>query len=191
MPDLSGKVAVVTGGSEGIGFGCTYTLLKHNISKVFVLSVEEEVVKGANAAISKDLGQEAADKTHWLLCDLTDWKKTKEVAEKIKNETDRIDILINNAARGIMTFALTDYGVDRCMALNHMGHVVLTSHLLPLIKKTAEQGNVVRIANQSSNAHIAAPSDTTFDSLDDINRDVGPNGIYGRSKLAGVSNSPL
>lgn len=87
-----------------------------------------------------------------------------------------------------MTFALTDYGVDRCMALNHMGHVVLTSHLLPLMKKTAEKGNVVRIANQSSNAHVAAPSDTTFNSLEDINRDVGPNGIYGRSKLAGVSN---
>lgn len=187
VPDLSGKVAVVTGGSEGIGFGCTYTLLKHNISKLYILSVSEEVVKGAKGAIAKDLGQEAADKTHWIQCDLSDWKRAKDVAEQIKKENDRLDILINNAARGIMTYQLTDYGVDRHMAVNHMGHVVFTSHLLPLMKKTAEQGNVVRISNQSSNAHQAAPSDTKFENLDELNRDLGPNGQYGRSKLAGVS----
>lgn len=187
MPDLTGKVAVVTGGSEGIGYGCTYTLLKHNVAKVYILSVSEDVVKGAKAEIGKALGQEAANKTHWMQCDLSDWKRAKEVAEQIKKENDRLDILINNAARGIMTYQLTDYGVDRHMALNHMGHVVLTSHLLPLIKKTAESGKVVRIANQSSNAHPAAPKDTKFESLDELNRDLGPNGQYGRSKLAAVS----
>ncbi|KAI0158562.1 retinol dehydrogenase 12 [Pestalotiopsis sp. NC0098] len=186
VPDLTGKVAVVTGGSEGIGFGCTYTLLKHNISKLYILSVSEEVVKGAKGAIAKDLGPEAADKTHWIQCDLSDWKRAKDVAEQIKKENDRLDILINNAARGIMTYQLTDYGVDRHMAVNHMGHVVFTSHLLPLMKKTAEQGNVVRISNQSSNAHQAAPSDTKFENLDELNRDLGPNGQYGRSKLAGI-----
>jgi NAD(P)-dependent dehydrogenase (short-subunit alcohol dehydrogenase family) len=70
--------------------------------------------------------------------------------------------------------------------LNHMGHVVLTSHLLPLIKETAEKGNTVRISNQASNAHQATPSDTKFESLDELNRDLGPNGQYGRSKLAGI-----
>jgi NAD(P)-dependent dehydrogenase (short-subunit alcohol dehydrogenase family) len=184
---LTGKVAVVTGGSEGIGYGCTYTLLKHNIAKVYILSLSEDVVKGAKGAIGSELGQEAAEKAEWLQCDMSDWKRVKEVAEQIKNSTDRLDILINNAGRGIMTFQLTDYGVDRHMAVNHMGHVVLTSHLLPLMKKTAEQGNVVRIANQASNAHQATPSDTKFESLEELNRDLGPNGNYGRSKLAGVS----
>ena len=40
-------------------------------------------------------------------------KKVKQTADKIASSTDRIDILINNAARGIMTYQLTDYGVDR------------------------------------------------------------------------------
>lgn len=115
-----------------------------------------------------------------------DWKRVKEVAEQIKNDTDRLDILVNNAARGIMTYQLTDYGVDRHMAVNHMGHVVLTSHLLPLIKQTAEKGDVVRIANQASNAHQATPSDCKFESLEELNTDLGPNGQYGRSKLAGI-----
>ncbi|GKT87465.1 retinol dehydrogenase 12 [Colletotrichum tofieldiae] len=185
-PDLTGKVAVVTGGSEGIGYGVTYTLLKNNIAKVYILSISKEVVDGAKDAISKELGAEKAGRTKWFECDMGDWKRVKEVAEQIKNDTDRLDIVVNNAGRGIMTYELTDYGVDRHMAVNHMGHVVLTSHLLPLIKQTAEKGDIVRIANQASNAHQAAPSDCKFESLEELNQDLGPNGQYGRSKLAGI-----
>lgn len=72
------------------------------------------------------------------------------------------------------------------MATNHMGHVILTSHLLPIIKKTAEQGNTVRIVNLGSNLHESTPSDTKFESLDELNRDLGANGQYARSKLAGI-----
>jgi len=186
VPDLSGKVAVVTGGSEGVGYGCTYTLLNHNVKKLYVFSVSQEVVDGAKQAITSELGQDKAERTHWLRCDLSDWARTGEVAETIKRDTDRLDMLLNNAGRGIMTAQLTDKGVDLHMALNHMGHVVLTSHLLPLMKKTAEKGDVVRIVNQASGAHEMAPKDTKFASLDEINKDVGPNGQYGRSKLAGI-----
>lgn len=184
VPDLGGKVAVVTGGSEGIGYGITHTLLKHGIAKIYLLSTSEEVIAGAKDAIAAELGRAVADRTQWFQCDLADWKKTKEVAEAIKKDTDRLDILVNNAGRGIMTYQLTDYGVDRHMAVNHMGHVVLTSHLLPLMKKTAKEGNIVRIVNQASNAHQQAPSDTRFETLEELNQDLGPNQQYARSKLA-------
>lgn len=72
------------------------------------------------------------------------------------------------------------------MALNHMGHVILTSHLMPILKNTASQGNTVRIVSVASNAHQGTPSDTKFESLDELNRDLGPNGQYGRSKLAEI-----
>ncbi|KAK8091389.1 uncharacterized protein PG998_015204 [Apiospora kogelbergensis] len=186
VPDLAGKVAVVTGGSEGIGYGSIHTLLEHNIAKVYVLSISAEVAEGAKGAIAKDLGEEAVDKTQWFQCDLADWTHVKEVAEEIERDTDRIDILINNAGRGIMTYELTDYGVDRHMAVNHMGHVVLTSHLLPLMKETAKKGDTVRIVNLASNAHQGAPSGTRFASLEELNQDLGPNPQYGRSKLAAI-----
>lgn len=185
-PDLSGKVAVITGGSEGIGYGTSYTFLKHNIKKLYILSLSKEVVEGAKKSVAEELGQDKADKTEWIFCDLTDWTSIPAVAKQISDSTDRLDILFNNAGRGIMTYQLTDYGVDRHMALNHMGHVILTSHLLPLLKKTAENGNTVRIVNQASNAHQGAPKDTKFASLDELNQDLGPNGQYGRSKLAGI-----
>ena len=112
-PDLSGKVAIITGGSEGIGYAAAHTLLSHNIAKLFILSVSKDVIDGSIETIKQELGEEAANKITWLECDLSDWKKTKETADKIAKSTDRIDILMNNAARGIMTYQLTDYGVDR------------------------------------------------------------------------------
>ena len=65
-----------------------------------------------------------------------------------------------------------------------MGHVALTSHLLPLLKKTASPSSPVRIVSVSSNLHAQAPSDTKFASLEELNQDLGPNGQYARSKLA-------
>ncbi|KXS93399.1 hypothetical protein AC579_825 [Pseudocercospora musae] len=186
VPDQSGKVAVITGGSEGIGYGVSFALLSKNINRVFILSTSKEVVDKARDAVRRELGDDKADKTSWIQCDLAAWDKIPSIAEQIKNSTDRIDILVNNAGRGIMTAEHTDYGVDKHMALNHFGHVLLTSHLLPLLKKTASNGNVVRISNQASNAHESAPKETSFADQNELNKDYGPLAQYGRSKLANI-----
>jgi NAD(P)-dependent dehydrogenase (short-subunit alcohol dehydrogenase family) len=183
-PDLSEKVAVITGGSEGIGYGAAHTLLKHNLSKLFIIGVSQEVFDGAKQDISEKISPEAAEKVTFIQCDLADWPAVTKAAKKITDSTDRLDILINNSGRGVMTFQLTEYGVDRHMAISHFGHVILTSHLLPLLKRTSEKGHTVRIANQASNLHQGAPSGVKFESIDELNTDYGPNGQYGRSKLA-------
>lgn len=172
--------------SAGIGYGTTHTLLSKNISKIYILSLSKEVVDGAKDAIAQEMGEATAARTQWIECDMSDWGRVVEVAKQISDSTDRLDLLVNNAARGIMTFQLTDYGVDRHMALNHMAHVILTSQLLPLMKKTADAGHTVRITNQASNAHEQTPKDTKFESLDELNRDLGPLAQYGRSKLAKI-----
>lgn len=187
VPDLSGKVAVVTGGSEGIGYGCTHTLLSHNISKLFILSQREDIASDAINAIAQEMGQDKADRVEWLHCDLADWEQTGKVAFQISEKTDRLDILINNAGRGIMTHQLSKFnGIDLHMATNHMGHVVLTSHLLPLLKKTAEKGNKVRLVQLASNLHENAPKETKFESVEELNTDYGPQPQYGRTKLASI-----
>lgn len=121
-----------------------------------------------------------------MQCDLSDGNATGNIAFEIAKLTDRLDILINNAARGIMTRQLAPNGVDLHMAINHMGHVVLTSHLLPFLKKTADQGHVVRIVNLASNAHRSAPNNVKFESLEELNRDHGPMPQYGCTKLAAI-----
>ena len=184
VPDLSGKVAVVTGGSEGIGYGCTHTLLSKNVAKLFILSKSDEVSEDAINAIKKEMGDERGNRVVWMKCDLSDWEETARTAFNIAKQTDRIDILINNAARGIMTYQLAKNGIDLHMATNHFGHVVLTSHLLPTLKETAKNGSTVRIVCTSSNLHEQTPSDTEFASVDELNRDLGPQPLYARAKLA-------
>ncbi|KAI3398910.1 hypothetical protein diail_8233 [Diaporthe ilicicola] len=186
VPDLSGKVAIVTGGSQGIGYGCTRTLLEHNISKLYILSQSTDVAADAINTVREEMGNTVSGRVEWKKCNLADWEAVIQTADEIKAATNRIDILINNAARGIMTAQITPYGVDEHMASNHFGHVILTSRLLPVMKDTAKLGNTVRIVNLGSNAHQNAPADTKFASLDEINKDHGPTAQYGRSKLAAM-----
>lgn len=186
VPDLKGKVAVVTGGSEGIGYGITHTLLSKNIYKLFVTSVRNEKGQEAQNAIEEELGASYKDKIVYLQNDQSDWAAAAKVANDIASQTDRIDILVNNAARGIMTRQLDKQGVDLHISTNHIGADVITSHLLPLIKKTADAGSTVRIVNLASNLHESCPSDTEFLTLEELNKDYGPNAQYARSKLANL-----
>ncbi|KAJ4313285.1 hypothetical protein N0V94_007011 [Neodidymelliopsis sp. IMI 364377] len=186
VPDLTGKVAVVTGGSEGIGYGATHTLLSKNIKKLFILSMSDDIASDAINAIKEEMGEDKASRVEWIKCDLSDWEQTGRTAFDIAGKTDRIDILINNAARGIMTYQLAKNGIDLHMAINHFGHVVLTSHLLPILKETAKKGDKVRIVCTSSNLHEQTPSDTQFASVDELNTDLGAQPQYGRSKLAAL-----
>jgi NAD(P)-dependent dehydrogenase (short-subunit alcohol dehydrogenase family) len=185
VPDLSGKVALITGGSEGIGYATAFTLLKANAAKVFIISLSEETKDNAVEDVRASLGSQYAGKIVWFPCDIADPKAVTEVAKKVLDQTDRLDILCLNAGRGIMTYQLTEWGCDRHMAANHIGHVTLTSHLLPLLKKTSDKGTV-RIQIQASNAHQSAPKDTKFASFDELNTDLGPNAQYGRAKLAAI-----
>lgn len=77
-------------------------------------------------------------------------------------------------------------GVDSHIALNHCGHVILTSHLLPLLSSTSSPSSPARVVLLSSNAHQGAPKDVKFESVDELNQDLGANGQYGRSKLANL-----
>ncbi|KAJ9658319.1 hypothetical protein H2198_003749 [Neophaeococcomyces mojaviensis] len=185
VPDQSGKVAIITGGSDGIGYAASFTLLKNNIKKLFIISLSQEVFDGALKDVTEKLGANAGQRITWIQCDIADLPAVAKAAKQIRDSTDRLDILCLNAGRGIMTYQLTESGVDRHMMANHVGSVVLTSHLLPLLKKTAESSKV-RIEVQGSNAHESAPKDTKFASIDELNQDLGPNPQYGRSKLANI-----
>lgn len=186
VPDLSGKIALVTGGTEGIGYGCVHTLLSHNITKVYILSPVADIASGAIASLAADLGDGVRGRIEWLQCDLSDWERLGPLSLDLARKLERLDILINNAGRGIMSFELDKHDIDMNMSINHFGHVILTSHLLPLLKKTAEKGEKVRIVNMASNAHQNAPSDPHQFSEEQLSKDLGRNPEYGRSKLAAI-----
>ncbi|KAL8951905.1 MAG: hypothetical protein Q9222_002150 [Ikaeria aurantiellina] len=178
IPDLSGKVYVVTGGTAGIGFGITAHLLQHNAAKVILLSQKEE---HADEAIEELKKYGDSSKVQWVQCDLKDLKQTDGVATQLQNEK-QIDALICNAGEGVGKYNETVDGLDSHMQVNHISQFHLSMMLWPNLQATPNS----RLVLQSSVLHHDCPSSTTFTSVSELNTDIGPMNLYGRTKLAQV-----
>jgi NAD(P)-dependent dehydrogenase (short-subunit alcohol dehydrogenase family) len=89
--------------TTSIGYGASHTLFKHGLERLHLISVNKEHIENSTALLAEDLGQDVANKVVWHQCDLSDWKRVKEVGDEIRESTDRLDIVFGNSARGIMT----------------------------------------------------------------------------------------
>lgn len=178
IPDLNGRVYVVTGGTAGIGFGITAHLLQHNAARVIVLSQKEEHADESKEELKK-YGDES--RIEWIQLDLKDLKQTDKVAKRLTNER-QIDALICNAGEGVGKYNETVDGIDSHFQVNHLSQFHLLRILFPVLQRTPAS----RLVLMSSDLHRACPSKTTFTSLDEINTDLGPANLYNRTKLAQV-----
>jgi len=153
MPDMTGKVAVVTGANSGIGYvTCKYLLLKN--CTVYMLCRSASKAKAAIAELQAETGREAK----FVPCDLSDLVSIKKCAQEFLGKEQRLDILFNNA--GVMMCPmdqLTKQGYDMQFGTNVLGHAYLTILLLPLLQSTAKAYNHARVVTTSSNGHISAP----------------------------------
>ncbi|KAH6680061.1 daunorubicin C-13 ketoreductase [Plectosphaerella plurivora] len=150
MPDLHGKVALVTGASTGIGFQIVQQLRRRG-AKVFATTRTE---KSADAAREKlrvvdpDLGP---GNVEWLLLDLASLKSINDTATTIKQSSQRLDILINNAATITAEKELVAGRWEKNMAVNAIGPFLLTNLLMPLLESTIKlSGADVRIVTVAS-----------------------------------------
>lgn len=89
--DLTGKVALVTGASYGIGFAIAKGLASAGATIVFNDRKEDLVEKGIEAY------KEEGIKAYGYVCDVTDEDTVEELIKKIENEVGVVDILVNNA----------------------------------------------------------------------------------------------
>lgn len=179
IPDLSGKVYVVTGGSAGIGYGISAHILQHNCEKLYLLGKKEHHLEEAKEGLKKygDI-----NRVNFIQIELEDLHNTNAVAIKLASELDRLDALILNAGLGVGVYNETQDGLDSHMQVNVFAQHVLTMRLLPKLIDTPDS----RLCLQSSELHRMAPDDTKFQSVSEINRDIGPAGLYNRSKLAQI-----
>ncbi|KAL6306754.1 hypothetical protein BKA93DRAFT_138131 [Sparassis latifolia] len=185
IPDLSGRVAIVTGGSAGIGYHDALSLARAN-AKVIIVSASEEHGKQAEADINKAL-QEAnsAGSVTWHGVDFGRLKDVDALAKRLAEQEECLNILICNAGIGQTPHGLTSDGLERHFEVNNLAHYVFVLRLLPLMKKTALTAppTTVRIVMQSSELHRMAPSNTKFLSKEEINKDGDGTQLYGRTKL--------
>jgi WW domain-containing oxidoreductase len=169
----------VTGGSAGIGYGIVAHILQHNPSKIYLLSNKEQ-----HADEAKESMREFGDisKVEWRQCNLEDFKQTDEVARQLAKELTRLDALVCNAGLGVGVYNETRDGLDSHMQVNCFAQAHLTLTLLPVLQKTPDS----RIVHQSSDMHKGATSSMKFESIQEINQDIGATMLYNRTKLAQI-----
>jgi len=176
IPDQSGRVAIITGANNGIGFEAAKALAGKGAH--VILAVRNQT-KG-NAAKADILSVFPKAKLEVLILDLSSIKSVVAFSEKITTNNDRLDLLINNAGIMIPPYGKTEDGFESQMGTNHMGHFVLTSKLFKLLDKTPES----RIVNVSSGAHKAG--NLNFDDLHWETRNYTPWKAYGDSKISNL-----
>ncbi|KZO90124.1 NAD(P)-binding protein [Calocera viscosa TUFC12733] len=198
IPDLTGRVALVTGTNSGIGFQTVLQLANHG-AKVYLTTRSEAKaldtirrLEEVNPAL-KDSGR-----LQWLVLELSLVTNAKAAAEEFLKRESRLDILINNAAHLASEFELSKEGLSTVFAADHVSPFVFTTTLLPLMEATAKlPGADVRIITVASSQHFKALPTTKFDSIDDFrDKQCAPganvNGMnakfarYAHAKLANI-----
>ncbi|KAG8356701.1 hypothetical protein FVEN_g5530 [Fusarium venenatum] len=154
MPDLKGKVAVVTGGSSGIGLE-TVRLLAQKGAKVYLTTRSELRAQDAKETLAKDNNIDP-ENVQYLLMDLFDPASITIAVDELKKNEAKLHILINNAAASTSATNLVDGKYEQHMVANHMGPSILINRLLPLFKAAADDPRAdIRIINLSSTASIS------------------------------------
>ncbi|KAI0637733.1 hypothetical protein C8Q77DRAFT_1048760 [Trametes polyzona] len=185
IPDLTGRVALVTGGSAGIGYWDAAALAQRN-AKVLIVSATAEHGTQAEGEINDGLRKSGSTgSVTWYQADFGNLKQVDAIAKRVAEQEHRMDILILNAGVGQGPYGVTADGLERHFEVNNLAHYVLALRLLPLMKKTAAIAPPasVRIVTQSSEMHRVAPGSTQFATKDEINQDADGARLYGRSKL--------
>lgn len=130
IPNLEGKVAIVSGANSGTGYGITYHLAKHNC-KVIMASRNEQKLKDAKNKLQDELPNANLEIE---VVDLTNLDSIRKCCDRIKNKYKKIDFLANNAGGGNAKYIKTVDGLEQNFTVNYLGHFALTTQLLPVLK---------------------------------------------------------
>jgi len=172
--DLSGKRAIVTGASSGIGVETARALAGAGAA-VTVAVRNTEAGERVAADIRQSTGNSAVTVGALELSDLS------SVRAFTAAWSGPLDILVNNAGvMAIQGLTLSTSGHEMQFATNHLGHFALA---LGLHNSLAAAGSA-RIVSVSSSGHLRSP--VVFDDIDYAFRDYDPFGAYGQSKTANV-----
>jgi NAD(P)-dependent dehydrogenase (short-subunit alcohol dehydrogenase family) len=170
--DLSGRTALVTGATSGLGFE---TLRVLALRGAHVYGTGRTLEKAAEALAG------VTGTTTPLALELENFQSAVDCAESLRVAGVVPDIVILNA--GINTFGELELagGVEKMFAVNFLGHFVLVKHLLPPML-AARRGRIVHVGSRS--AYTQAPAvGIDFDNLRG-ERHFDASEAYGRSKLA-------
>lgn len=176
IPSQTGRIAIVTGASGGLGLATARMLARKGATVILAVRSTDKGTQAKAAILS---GQPDAE-IHVMPLDLTDLDNVRGFAESFASSYPTLDLLINNAGVMIPPYSKTKQGFELQMGTNHFGHYALTARLFPLLARTPGS----RIVSVSSNAHRMGRLD--LDDLDWQKRKYKAWQAYGDSKLANL-----
>lgn len=134
MPDLGGRVAIVTGGNSGIGLIECRELARHG-ARVIVACRDERKGEAAVAQIHRELGSSGdVSALEVRQLDLASLDSIRRFADGISGWTDGVDLLVNNAGVMATPRMETEDGFELQFGTNHLGHFALTGLLFENLK---------------------------------------------------------
>jgi NAD(P)-dependent dehydrogenase (short-subunit alcohol dehydrogenase family) len=175
IPDQSGRTAVVTGASGGLGHQTARVLAGRGATVVLAC---RDLGKAEQAAglIRAQAGRDSVAIVH---LDLASLRSVRQAADDIRAACPRLDLLINNAAVMAAPYHRTEDGFELTFATNHLGHFALTGLLLDRLLATPDS----RIVTVSSVGHRDGVMH--FDDLQ-FTRKYSHRHAYWQSKLANL-----
>ncbi|XP_010882958.1 retinol dehydrogenase 12 isoform X1 [Esox lucius] len=173
---LRGKTVLVTGANTGIGKETCRDMARRGARVVMAC---RDLTRATRAAeeIRKATGNKKIVVRHLNLASMY---SVRELAREFIASEDRLDILINNAGVMMCPKWLTEDGFETQLAVNHLGHFLLTNLLLEKLRSSSPS----RVVNVSSIAHKGGK--IQFDDLFFEKRPYNSLASYRQSKLANV-----
>ncbi len=144
LPNLSGKIIIVTGANSGTGFAATKFMSARGATVVMACRNPAK----ANKALQSIKSEYPGAKLDFMRLDLGDLASVKQFAEAFKNKYPSLDILINNAGVAQTPDRKTKDGFEMQMGINHLGHFALTSYLLETLANT-KNSRVVTVGSMN------------------------------------------
>jgi NAD(P)-dependent dehydrogenase (short-subunit alcohol dehydrogenase family) len=152
MPDLTGRVAVVTGASSGIGFHTALEFARHGARTLLacrtVAKAEHALERITEAVPSARGGVEI------LQMDLASLESVEDAAAELADRTAAVDILVNNAGVLAPSGRVTTDGFELQFGVNHLGHFAFTGRVLSLLL-AAESPRVVTVSSVTHRKALA------------------------------------
>lgn len=145
MTELTGKIALVTGGARGLGEAICRSLAEAG-AIVLVADVRDDLAETVASEIQADGGKAAP-----LHLDVTDTAQVSAAIAQVQSQYGKLDVLVNNAGIDVTVsieeLAIEDW--DRILAVNLRGPFILSKAVLPLMRQQGG-GHIVNIASTAS-----------------------------------------